>query len=237
MKIGMLTCDTSGYIFNPLEMVAKSLDKDNLDIFLAPEYLFRGLDNIYRTQDYTKNLFQLQKISKNHKNTLMFPGTILWTDDKRLNNDAWAFDSGEMVFSYAKKKPAINEMILINKHNLIMNNDEDVLPLNWNNKNIGVEICLDHSFINDNCLLKYSGVKNLDMQILLSCGIRTSTESLIIKNNGIFMRTDGFYNESELLKKIDNKYIHIPFDDIIRIETKNPLDNEKQIGYLNIYEI
>ena len=195
LKVGMLLCPTEERVNGALELIIKSMDVgSDCRIIAAPEYLFENeRPNIYSKDEALKIVDAIKEESKKYEHMLIVPGTITYKDkDNYYNNTAYAISNGKVLLKYAKKREAIMDTARMEVASALYRYHNKKSYFHWQELNIGIEICLDHATnIIESGILKTDRAQNLDVQILIACGMEERKESCALKKDGVFIRSDG----------------------------------------------
>jgi len=172
--------------------------RDILEERIDKNAVFEDVPRIpYSKREYEKLLIGLKMASRG-SDMLIFPGTAMFYDNDRiLYNVMPIIRNGEVIKSVYKFNDGLSsefnlEGALKLYPSETHNKDERKYFLSYGKDpiikfrgiNTSVEICADAG------ILKKSGVENLDLQVLSSCG-NSHTEN-VIKNKGYLAVVDGF---------------------------------------------
>ncbi|MBI4448168.1 hypothetical protein HY643_04250 [Candidatus Woesearchaeota archaeon] len=189
-------CQQEGLV----DTIANSINDHSLDIFLAPEWLFLPKNRIYSTQEKEGLTSELaEKTSKT--NSLILPGTFMWEINGKVVNSTPIITHGRLIREYTKRFDGGTEDIARQYgFRKVQYGKKYGTAFRWNNLNIGIEICLDHA---SGCLTINPSINDLDLQIVLSCGMSLCNNQLTkLKTEGYGILCDGFFPESAVKKKM-----------------------------------
>lgn len=166
LKAGIVCVQTDIFGCNfkrKLEHIISSVNNENLDLIVAPEwYFYPGKPYNRKEKDNIVN--ELARECCN--SSLILPGTFIWTEGNKLYNSVPIIANGKYHFDYHKKSDGGTSNIAADHgKEMQAGNDDKFIFSKWMGLEIGMEICSDHG------LLYNSGIENLDMQILIACGM------------------------------------------------------------------
>jgi len=199
LHVGMIKKNTTRGCdeFNSLEQICNILDShDNLDVLLAPEWFCLPKEGLYNFEDFNFIKKTLEEKTRG-RDILLIPGTIGWSDGKFYRNTATMISNGKTEFVYSKRFSG-GDRGLAWRNNLIWRSGKKKGIFNWKGYRCGVEICADHP---NQALLKKDGVKNLDLQFIISYGVRSYNISSAVSYGGYVLKCDGFHKKCEVKRK------------------------------------
>jgi len=176
LKVGMM-CKRTGLGVRQDDLVdkmAKQIDKYELDIFLAAEWIFMHKDKIYTKQEKEDTIGDLCfKTRDTH--TLIIPGSIMWFDDDFSYNAAPIISNGKILGEDYKKTDAGStfhtEERGCKKPYYDARSKEKKKLFEWETYRFGVDICADIGNVKD---LINKNEDLLDFYFLISCGLTLS---------------------------------------------------------------
>lgn len=189
-----------------LEKLISCTNKHNPDIVLGPEWLF------YSGTPYTreeKEDITLKIIENTSKEILILPGTFIWTEEDNLYNSVPIIFNKKIIGEYFKHEEG-GEREIANEHECeFKEGEESGKVFNWKGLSIGLEICADHAMHS----LKDAGAKDLDLQIILGCGMKINEKNTVIKEKGYALCCDGNKKhpiyKSEIKIRLNNQFSEI----------------------------
>lgn len=190
-----------------VDAVEQALDY-SLDILVGPEYNF--VPNQPMTVDERDELFdRIGQLTEGY-DTLVMPGSCFWTENGKLINTMPIYHNGELIATYDKMENG-GEINAASYYGLEFKPGKEVGLLSHKGLDIGVEICADHG----SGVLYEKRVKNLDLQIVSSCGMTLLGNNDVTHIGGYQIISDGLYTEVQVRRNIGDsrKYEEInPFD-------------------------
>ena len=117
---------------------------------------------------------------------LLIPGSIARLNEQgTTENTLLAVSDGETLIEYSKRYDG-GDTIYANEKKLLWSKgiEEGYFP--WRDYSVGVEICADHGSLKDR-----DKCTDLDLQIVISCGMTLSWNSLAIHEGGLAFLCDG----------------------------------------------
>jgi len=165
------------------EAVIGAIESMKYDVIVAPEYTFfpfLGPMDEERRDKYVEDL----KTATVGRDILVAPGSFIWQKDGEMYNSAYVFNNGKVLYDYRKSNNGGDEDIA-KRFSLEMKFGESPNSFLWDNLNIGVEICADRGR-----LYRDRGITELDLMLLLSCGIDTP-DTNAIRPGGYAVVCDG----------------------------------------------
>ncbi len=164
----------------------------NLDIIIGPEWslMNREEEEGPYSPEELKRLIDYFKAETLGTKTLFIPGTaIVATRHNNIYNLLLAFSDGEIVYATLKNtNGGTDDFDADDAYNLILGKGNH--EFKFRGYRIGVEICSDADSL---YRLHTSG---LDIQLLVSCGIRTT--KLAVKKGGYLICADGLRDRNML---------------------------------------
>ncbi len=166
--------------------IVELLEKGSQEILLAPEYNFLPITGPVTENEKADMLNRLVSAS-NGKDTLLFPGTIVWKDDKgKMHNTAPVIYDGELLLEYDKMRDG-GEAWIASRHQLTPNYGDKQGTFTWKGSSCGLEICADHAY----SVLKDGNINDLDFHFIVSCGMDIHRDKIAAKKGGYVMICDG----------------------------------------------
>jgi len=207
------------------EIFEKTINQTNLDLILAPEYLYGN--KIFSSEEKESIIEKYKNISKNHQN-IIIPGTIIWKDKKNMYNTAMVFNNGKKILEYDKQSDHIESKIA-EKYNLNYETRKDAQQPIFNIENylIGLEICREHGMDKLPKYMNKNNIEDIDMQIVIGSGMNLRTNNLASKK-GLGILVDG--GHSETLSPSPNSGIY-------SIKNKKYLKDYTVHKYINAHNI
>ncbi len=164
-------------------------------------------------REYDKILKDILKESKD-SSMLILPGTGMFYDDKSriLYNNMPVIEDGRIIKNIYKFNDGLGSKFNLEKKLRLYPSETTKNPqysmafgdspiINSHHLDIGVEICADSG------LLKEMKVKDLNLQVLSSCG--NSSTVPVINNNGYLVIDDGFIDPE--IKVINNTNLKLKY--------------------------
>lgn len=202
LKVGLMNA-YSNYVLIPggnsqvnsyIDTVRDSLDSD-LDILVGPEYIFaQGAPLTVEERD---TLYKTLAESTEGHNTLVMPGSCFWQENGVIRNTMPIFHNGKLIGHYDKMSDALESCVAENNGLKYQRGQEPGL-FSFKGLDIGVEICADYG------TLYKSGVSDLDLYILSSCGISLLPYNNATHENGYRMASNGCTPEVQMRRKSDD---------------------------------
>lgn len=224
IKVGMISEHTSSMgtkSSGRLEKIITSVNRQGLDILVAPEWYFYNGKPLRKKQK--EDIVEEIKAGCDRK-ALILPGTFIWTEDDELYNTLPIIANGKYYRDYHKSSDGGTTSIS-RKHKkfYFFGDSRGVVFEEWRSLKIGLEICADHGGL---ALNKNTG---LHMQILIACGITLFDDSMAIRKGGIAFCCDGSSRMMQARKNLGENYkAYINHEKIV------PLSNDSG---LYVYEI
>jgi len=207
------------------DLIIESVNKHNLDILMAPEWYYLKLPHFTKEEKEQT----LEKIIKNTpKETLIIPGTFIWIykkikkiltkDQLNFHNTAIIIYNGQ-IQEYHKYGNAgelgIEGESKNKKQNFKFTEGlEKGKIFSWKNLDLGLEICIEHELGG----LK-SKKRNLDLQLVVACGISLYPIHTTIKNKGHIIICDGYLGINKSNKeKFGNRIYQKDSDKLNKIQ-------------------
>lgn len=193
LKVGIIDINTNHPRYSSLEKTLSVLEnakKFDLDVIIGPEW---GLMNNqlegekpYSYSELDQLLGKLRALTISTK-TLVLPGSaVIYTKKMKMYNFLPVLYNGKVIFSTIKVNDGGTSFFNNGQYELIGRDYSVNKKFMWNNLDIGVEICADSGS------LYREGKRNLDLQILVSSGIRIT--NLAVKKEGYLICSDGCPN-------------------------------------------
>lgn len=130
------------------------MEANDHDIIIAPEYNFLPATGPVDEEEKDGIVARLLEHS-NGKDTLLFPGTIVWKGENGVMKNAMpVIHDGKVLLEYVKMRDG-GEDTLAKRHGLTPSYGND----------FGLEICADHGY----GMLSTADVNNVDFQVVVSC--------------------------------------------------------------------
>lgn len=196
----------------------------SLIICTAPEFYFKDRKGVPYSSSVLIELMEYMKTKMPARaDVMILPGTIWWWTSTNKN---------PLDFTTTKPTIHNTLPVLLNKkfiHTWQKENLSDIDGLwddcqQWDRKNkdvkaildktqipvfehkvddtaisIGLEICLDHAY----GVLKAKAPKDLDIHMLIACGMEADTTKIASKDGGIFLRCDGSIGKTNYISGYD----------------------------------
>ncbi len=237
MGTGFSGKDIRGDVRSVLDAI-KVGKKAKLDAIIGPEFSLVDKNRIvekpawryyYTDEEHNRLISLLESQSKDSK-MLVIPGTMVYMDgDGNARNLLPVISDGALLHSYHKRLNGGTTSFfydsIVGRTNPPFAAGRESNVFEYRGERIGLEVCADTG------RLSYNNVKDLDLQILSSCGIQFTNH--VIKEGGIFVLTDGYSKRASLSVLSAGK-----------MDLKNPLyKNTLRYGlsvdpiYLSIYNI
>jgi hypothetical protein len=188
--------------------------KKTLAVFSAPEFFFKDAggkpyprDAFFNGLEYLKT-----KLMSLGTNLIVLPGTIWWWESATKNpkdqservtvhNTLPIFSNKKYIHTWQKENlsdiDGLNETSekwdRDNKAVAAVLDDSQVPVFEYTVEGtklkVGVEVCLDHDA--SLAVLKKKGGSNIDLHILIACGMDPNVTSIAARSGGVFLRCDG----------------------------------------------
>lgn len=202
LKAGLLLAKTSAQgsdACSILISLVKTCCQKKYHIIAAPEYSFFSHYGPLKESDVQLYLEALKKASCVGE-TLLIPGTFVWQKDKTLFNTCFVIYQGEIIHQHNKNKWG-GEAAIAERYGLQADLGTTPGLFEWEGLKLGIEICAEKG------LLWKSGIRDLDLAVLSSCGLgestlRTSMEAT--RENGYGLMVDGYGPFGNAAKKISS---------------------------------
>lgn len=200
LKVGCLEISTSlasvisyDKIIQTLAEQAKSQE---LDILLCPEWLFLHKE-IFTKEEKESLVREIAQLTSSI-DCLIIPGTIVWQENGKVRNSAPVLYKGKVIKEYVKHRDGGDRDIAKSIKLEAEFGTEIGTNFKWEGLNIGLEICADHGCISDN-----PKIKNLDLQVIISCGMSLHMDDLRkLRKGGYGILCDGCGPRSDVIKTI-----------------------------------
>ncbi len=190
LKVGVIDINTNKPKYSSLEKTLDVLEKArkfDLDIIVGPEWSLmdnRFSNEIPYSHEELKKLFGRLKNATNKTEELAVVGTaVIYTKNRKMYNFLPVIYDGNVIFSTIKTTDGGTSFFNNGNYELIGRDYSMTNDFEWKNLRIGVEICADSGS------LYRQGKRNLDLQILVSSGIRIT--NLAVKKGGYLICSDG----------------------------------------------
>ena len=190
LKIGIIDINTNKPHYSSLEKTLNVLEKArqfDLDMVIGPEWSL--MDNrfdweIPYSYKELKELFYRLKNATKGTNELIIAGTaVVYTKNGKMYNFLPVIYNENVIFSTIKTNDGGTSFFNNGDYELIGRDYSIANDFKWKNLKIGIEICADAG------TLYQQGKKDLDLQILVSSGVRTT--DLAVKKGGYIICSDG----------------------------------------------
>ncbi len=196
LKVGLIKTDIDDKKVDIGKLVSGYLEKENLDILVAPEYSFFS-DAPAAKGEFEREVNGLADKTRKKK-TLLLPGTLLWYDESdNMYNTLPVLENGKVIFSYDKKRDGGDELIATKSGKRYASRAGKGI-FEWKGLKLGVEICKDHGE------LKQDEVTDIDLQILVSAGMFLYEDCLVLKPGGYAVLCDGDTPRVEVRQQKDD---------------------------------
>lgn len=180
--------------------ITDCINKNSLDVFLGPEWLFVPHNRLYSRQEKEEIITKISEATK-EKDTLIIPGSIMWYDKVSFYNTAPVISGGKLLGEYNKRLDGGTTELAAQRNWIFgsaeLGNKDGIYQ--WRKYRVGVEICADHG------LLKKSLVEQkqpmLDLYLLSSCGILIYASTLPIRDGGYGLCSDGMLRKAQVYRK------------------------------------
>ena len=190
LKVGVIDINTNRPNYSSLEKTLSTLEKArklDLDIVIGPEWGLMDNRSNYElpySHEELKKLFYRLKNKTNGTEELVLAGTaVIYTKNRKIYNFLPVIYNGKVIFSTIKKTDGGTSFFNNGNYELIGRDYSIANTFEWKNLKIGIEICADSG------TLYQEGKRDLDLQILVSSGIRTT--NLALKRGGYLICSDG----------------------------------------------
>jgi len=180
--VKMRTSDNGSDMDRIFQVIKKACLSGDYDLIVAPEYNFLPKKGPLSLDEMTSYAEELAELS-NGRGTVLVPGTFVWKSGKDMANTALVLHGGELKYHYTKMRDG-GESGIAQEHGLnpVFGKQLGVFELlgyKW-----GIEICADMGSLSSN------GVKNLDISLMVSCGI-SSVNMNPVREGGYGIVVDG----------------------------------------------
>ncbi|MBI5355738.1 MAG: hypothetical protein HZB68_04760 [Candidatus Aenigmarchaeota archaeon] len=200
LSVAMLPKSTSPYGSDTEyfeEAIKGLLETNAYDIIVAPEYNLVPREGPVTREDKDSMVERLLEYSRG-KDTLLFPGTVVWKDESGLmKNTIPVISNGEVVFEYSKMHDG-GEVNLAKYHNLTASYGSVPGRFSWKGYDFGLEVCRDHFM----ATLTASNAKSVDFHVIVSCGMDVWFDNVVSKELGYVMMCDG-YQEKGVVARME----------------------------------
>ncbi|MCL4376458.1 hypothetical protein M1558_03130 [Candidatus Parvarchaeota archaeon] len=190
LKVGVIDINTNKPHYSSLEKTLNVLEKArqfDLDMIIGPEWgLMDNQVNFEAPYSYRelKKLFYRLKNATKGTDELAIAGTaVIYTKNRKMYNFLPVIYGGNVIFSTIKTTDGGTSFFNNGNYELIGRDYSIANDFEWKNLKIGIEICADSG------TLRRQGKKDLDLQILVSSGIRIT--NLAVKKGGYLICSDG----------------------------------------------
>lgn len=211
LRIGCLEADTvctAGKYFgfrqeNLVDLMIRLINEYNVDLFLAPEWVFLPGNRIYRREEKERIVEDIARRTSQRR-TLVFPGTFMWEDRKKVRNSTPVISEGRVIKEYCKHLDGGTRDIAEHYNLEARLGKERGTSFKWNGLDVGLEICADHGE------LKINGkIPELDLQVVLACGMSLYEWNLKLKEGGHAVLCDGSKPCSKVRKKENGSIVEL----------------------------
>lgn len=188
LKVGVININTYKPRYSSLEKTLSLIEKSKkleLDMIIGPEWSLMdnnsGDEIAYPYYELEKLLYKIKNIATEE---LILPGTaVISTKNMKMYNFLPVIYNKKVIFSTIKRKDGGTSFFNNGKFEIVGRDYLVKNEFNWKNIRIGVEICADSG------TLYFNGTRNLDLQILVSSGVRIT--NLALKKGGYLICSDG----------------------------------------------
>ncbi len=190
LKVGIIDINTNRPHYSSLEKTLSILEKAkrfDLDVIIGPEWGLMdnrsGYELPYSHEELEKLFYRLKNATKETGELALAGTAVIYTKNKKIYNFLPVIYGGNVIFSTIKTTDGGTSFFNNGNYELIGRDYSMTNDFEWKNLKIGVEICADSG------ILYRKGKRNLDLQILVSSGIRTT--NLAVKKGGYLICSDG----------------------------------------------
>jgi hypothetical protein len=190
LKVGVIDINTNRPHYSSLEKTLSIIEKTkklDLDIIVGPEWSLmdnRFDDEIpYSWAELEKLLYILKSTTKRTGELALAGTVVIYTRNGKMYNFLPAVYDGNVIFSTIKANDGGTSFFNNGNYELIGRDYSITNDFEWKNLKIGVEICADAGS------LYRKGKRNLDLQMLISSGLRVT--NLAVKKGGYLICSDG----------------------------------------------
>jgi|TARA_B100001971_G_C18079092_1_gene477281 hypothetical protein len=186
MKVGLYAVETSnGFDQDGLvERIASIVNGNNLDVFLALEWLFVPKDRLYKEPEKEDIVHRLAELTAD-SGALVIPGTMLWEDRRYIYNTAHVISGGEVSEYHKFSDGGSIRMSRERGCQKRLRKQKRKKRFNWNSLDIGLEICSEGGFL-------FRNLNQLpDMYLFTACGRELNDYSLPIRKHGFAFGVNG----------------------------------------------
>ncbi len=190
LTVGVIDINTNKPRYSSLEKTLDVLEKArqlDLDIIIGPEWSLMdnqsNLETAYSYKELEEVFYRLKNATKG-TNELTIAGTaVIYTKNMKMYNFLPVIYDGNVIFSTIKASDGGTSFFNDGTYELIGRDYSIANDFEWKKLKIGLEICADSG------TLYRQGKKGLDLQILVSSGIRVT--NLAVKKGGYLICSDG----------------------------------------------
>lgn len=166
LKVGVLLAETSDRGSDTqtiLTSLVNGCNQRRHDLIVAPEYSFFPCSGPLKESEVQAYLDTLKEAGR-HNRTLVIPGTFVWQKEGKLFNTCFVLYQGEVIHEHHKNIDG-GETGIASQYGLVAEWGTTDSLFGWEGLKLGIEICAESG------LLWGSGIRNLDLLVLSSCGL------------------------------------------------------------------
>jgi len=163
------------------QSILYKISQNNADLLLAPEYSYRPRWPNCILEQPQKDAYVNEILDATvGKSMVVVPGTFIWAKGRELYNTAYVISDGRIILEYHKMTYSTGDRIIAEKNGITVKTGTEVGTFELRGLNYGLEICSDSG------ILFVKGVRDLDIQILVSSGnVDIRMESVADEGHGI----------------------------------------------------
>lgn len=190
LKVGIIDINTNKPKYSSLEKTLDVLEKArkfDLDIIVGPEWSL--MDNRfsnelpYSSKELEKIFCRLKNATNETKELTLAGTAVISTNNRKMYNFLPVIYDGKVIFSTIKMTDGGTSFFNNGNYEIIGRDYSMTNDFEWKKLKIGIEICADSG------VLYRNGKRDLDLQILVSSGIRIT--NLAVKKGGYLICSDG----------------------------------------------
>ncbi|MGC8533388.1 MAG: hypothetical protein ACP5MV_02025 [Candidatus Parvarchaeum sp.] len=234
LKVGIIDINTNKPRYSSLEKTLNVLEKAkkfDLDVIVGPEWSL--MDNRfsneipYSYKELQKLFDRLKNATKETKELALAGTAVIYTKNRKMYNFLPAIYDGNIIFSTIKMTDGGTSFFNNGNYELIGGDYSITNDFKWKGLRLGIEICADSGS------LYRQGKRNLDLQLLISSGIRIT--SLAVKKGGYLICSDGIpKGKKTYIIKTNENYdpnSNVDLADFAGLFKKRKIDSQEMGNY------